>query len=315
MNTEDQVVVAMRRAAEMIEPRVDALVDGGVARGRRRRVRNRVRATGVIAVVGAAAVAAGVVPARSGGGTPTPTPSVRLASATQVLDRAARAAQARPEVWPNPRQWLYSKMLEVGIGAEHGMRPVTSESWMRIDGRQEAGFRDGKLVIETKTPGTRAGGIRAVDDRFASADPAELRVMIYKMVDVTPRRDWQSDRDGEAYFSIAQTLWSTPVGLSSQTQAALFRVLATIPGVRIVPNVKDGAGRPAIAITHGFGEQFLLDPVTYQVIGRRTVFNGHNAPISKTAGVDPRYNNIRPGTVTYSLTRLTAKVVDRPGQR
>ncbi|MFG2005915.1 SigE family RNA polymerase sigma factor [Spirillospora sp. NPDC048911] len=77
-------------------------------------------------------------------------------------------------------------------------------------------------------------------------------------------------------------------------------------------SVEDVAGRPAIAVSRGYGQQFLLDPATYQMVAQRTVSNGHNTPISKTAGPAPK---APVGTVTYSLTRLITKIVDRAGQR
>ncbi|WP_185792231.1 CU044_5270 family protein [Actinoallomurus bryophytorum] len=309
---EDQLAEAMRRTAGTIEPRVTELVTGGIARGRRRRLRNRVGAASAVAAVTAAAVAAGVltIGAADGTGTSQP-PAVRLVSATEVLGRAAQAMEVRPESRPRPDQWLYVKTLEVGVAAEHGMHPTAGENWTRFDGAREAGIYNGKLVIERKA------GAASAEARLASlpADPQALRAKIYKEVDASARRDWQyPDRDGEAFDTIAQLLWSNPVGIPPKTQAAFYRVLATIPGVGIDKNVKDGASRPAIAVTHGYGEQFLLDPATYQVVAQRTVFNGHNAPISKATGTDPRYE-VPVGTVTYSLTRLTAKVVDKPGQR
>jgi hypothetical protein len=317
MNVEDQLAEAMRRTAATMEPPVTELVNGGTARGRRQRLRHRVGAASAVAVVTAAAVTAGVLAVGTGGETVTSrAPAVRLASATEVLDKAAQAAQAHPEVKPRPNQWLYVRSSEFGIGTTQGMHPKITEDWTRVDGAREAEFQHGKLVIYRHTgPGATAG--KGKYDRLASlpTDPKALHAVIYKGVDTMARRDWEyPDRDGEAFNSIAQLLWSTPVGIAPKTQAALYRVMATIPGVGIDRNVKDGAGRPAIAVTHGFGQQFLLDPATYQMVGQRTLSNGHNAPISKTSGLDPKFK-VRVGTVTYSLTHLAAKIVDKPGQR
>jgi hypothetical protein len=84
MSVEDQLAEAMRRTAGTIEPRVTELVTGGITRGRRRRLRNRVGAASAVAAVTAAAIAVGVVTTGGGAVTSRP-PAVRLVSATEVL--------------------------------------------------------------------------------------------------------------------------------------------------------------------------------------------------------------------------------------
>jgi hypothetical protein len=50
------------------------------------------------------------------------------------------------------------------------------------------------------------------------------------------------------------------------------------------------------------------------MVAERHVYNRHNAPISKTKGMDPRFN-VSKGVIADSLTALVVKVVDKPGQR
>ncbi|MFI0454359.1 CU044_5270 family protein [Actinomadura sp. 6N118] len=315
---EMELAEALRRTAESVAPQVADLVDGGVRQGRRRVRRRRVATvSAVTAVTVAASVMTGLGMAGGDGGLGATDPSrLRLASATQVLERAAEKAQARPETRPRPDQWAYAKTLEQGVATEHGERPVTEETWTRIDGTQDASFKDGKLAVHRQPEQVAASASR----RYARlgtlpTDPGALRAVIYKDVDAVPQRDRQRpDRDGEAFRTATQMLWDAPLGFAPKTQAALYRVLAGIPGVRMDAKVKDGAGRPAIAISRGFGDQFLLDPATYQMVGQRTVSNGRNAPQSKNGTVDRRFA-VPPGTVTYSLTLLTVKVVDKAGQR
>jgi hypothetical protein len=315
MNVEEKLAEVMHRTAGGIEPPVRALVDEGLVRGRRLRLRHRLRTASAVAAVTAAAVTAGVLTVGAGG-TTTQAPAVRLASASEVLDKAAQAAETRPQPIPRVNQWLYEKTLEYGLGAEHGTRHVTDEHWSKFDGTKDAELRNGKLVyFSSRVPVSRYLQKKYRALASLPADPTALRAKIYKDVDAEKRRDWRyPTRDGEAFGNAAQWIWSTPVGISPRTEASLYRVMAAIPGVT-VEKVKDGAGRPALALSHGYGEQFLLDPATYQMVGQRTVDNGHNAPISKSDGVDPRYKKLPVGAVTYSLTRLTTKVVDRPGQR
>lgn len=314
---EDRLAEAMRRTAEGLEPPLDGLITGGIARGRRRRFRNR---AGIAAsAVTAAAVTAGAVVVVGGGGdgtTPPRPPAVQLVSATQVLGKAAQTAEARPPVRPRPGQWWYTRAVEMGLTAEHGPKPHYSEDWIKLDGSQDASLLNGKLVIYRHT-GAGAKNSKAETDRLMSlpGDSRKLRALVYKEVDATPARERMvKDRDGLAFRVAAQMLWDAPVTMPPATQAALYRVLAAIPGVQVDRNVKDGAGRSAIALSHGSGQQFLLDPATYQMVAQRTVNTGRNAPISATKGKDRRYN-VPVGTVMYSLTRVVTKLVDRAGQR
>ncbi|WP_433473853.1 CU044_5270 family protein [Spirillospora sp. CA-142024] len=318
---EKELAEALRRTAESVAPKVSDLVDEGVRQGRRRMRRRRTASVSAVTAVAAATVVAsvttgaGMVGGDGGPGTTDPS-ELRLASATQVLKRAAEKAQARPETRPRPDQWAYAKTLEQGVATGHGERPAVQETWTRMDGTQDAWFDDGKLVVHRQLEQV-AGSVSRRYARLGTlpTSPGALRTVIYKEIDAIPQRDRQGpDRDGEAFRTAAQMLWDAPLGFAPKTQAALYRVLAQIPGVRVDAKVKDGAGRPAIAISRGFGEQFLLDPATYQVVGQRTVSNGRNAPQSKNGGVDSRFA-VPPGTVTYSLTLLTVKVVDKAGQR
>ncbi|QKW33331.1 CU044_5270 family protein [Actinomadura sp. NAK00032] len=314
---EDRLAEAMRVTAEGLEPPLDGLVSEGVARGRRRRLRNRASIAASAAAAAAVAAGALVVVGVDGSGTVPPRqPAVQLVSAAQVLGKAAQTAEARPAVTPRPGQWWYTKVVEAGPTAEHGPKPHYSENWIKLDGSKDASLLNGKLVIYHHR-GAGAENFKAETDRLMSlpSDPAKLRALLYEKVDAASAGDRMSkDRDGQAFRDAAQMLWDAPVAMPPATQAALYRVLAAIPGVQVQRNVKDGAGRPAIALSRGFGEQFLLDPVTYQMVAQRTVNTGHNAPISRTKGKDPRYN-VPLGTVMYSLTRVVTKLVDKAGQR
>lgn len=314
---EDRLAEAMRLTAEGLEPPLDGLVSGGLTRGRRRRLRNRA-SIAASATTAAAVAAAALVVAGTGGNETAPPrpPAVQLVSAAQVLGRAAQTVEARPPARPRPGQWWYTKAVETGPTAEHGPKPHYSEDWIKLDGSQDASLLNGKLVFYRHT-GEGAKNSRAETNRLMAlpSDPRKLRALIYKEVDATPARDRMiKDRDGQAFRNAAQMLWDAPVTMPPATQAALYRVLAAIPGVQVHQNVRDGAGRPAIALSHGFGKQFLLNPATFQMVAQRTVNTGRNTPISASRGEDPRYD-VPVGTVMYSLTRVVTKIVDKPGQR
>ncbi|MDN3355153.1 CU044_5270 family protein [Actinomadura sp. DC4] len=312
MSVEDQLAEAMRRTAGTIEPRVTELVSGGIARGRRRRLRNRVGAASAVAAVAAAAVTASVITVGGGAVTSRP-PVVRLVSAAEVLNKAAQATASRRWTEPRPNQWVYTKA--VGDGAAGG-RPTSDESWIRVDRSQDAWFQNGKLMIRRSPDGGRGGQKVTKAILSLPRDPQSVRTQVYKIIDAEPRSDWEGrTRESQAFHTIVEWMWSNPVTIPPTLQATLYRALATIPHIAVDQNAKDGLGRPAIAVHWGgFGDQFLITPATYQMVAQRGMYDRHNAPISKTKGMDPRFN-VDKGVFADTLTYVVAKVVDKPGQR
>jgi len=89
--------------------------------------------------------------------------------------------------------------------------------------------------------------------------------------------------------------------------AALYRAVARIPGVTIVENAVDAAGRKGVAITredpdNPSRDEWIFDRNTFQFLGQRTV-----------ASED--YSDVKEGTVTSNTAVLRRAVVDEPGQR
>ncbi|MBC6463652.1 CU044_5270 family protein, partial [Actinomadura sp. HBU206391] len=137
------------------------------------------------------------------------------------------------------------------------------------------------------------------------------------------------DRDDRAFTYIMTTFRDATI-VPPQVQAALYRVLARIPGVRIVQNVEDQAGRRGIAVARESDDlrsELLLDATTYRFLGERTVvardktitprpyptprrWRGNWPP-----GPSPEPDVLTAGRVLNSTTRLETGVVDRPGRR
>jgi hypothetical protein len=86
-------------------------------------------------------------------------------------------------------------------------------------------------------------------------------------------------------------------------EANVYRALATIPGVSVEQGIKDAVGRPVIGIgIAGGGDQLLLAPTTYDIIGARTVSTG-------PTGSKPK------GTVLVSMAWVVVAEVGGPGKR
>ncbi|MFJ9653983.1 hypothetical protein [Streptomyces microflavus] len=95
-----------------------------------------------------------------------------------------------------------------------------------------------------------------------------------------------------------------PVGLPPDTTAALYRAAALIPGVDIVPDAVDAAGRHGVAVarTHdGERIEWIFDESTVRLLDERTVLVEDNA-----WG--------KAGTVVTSVALIDSGIVDEAGQ-
>jgi hypothetical protein len=186
---------------------------------------------------------------------------------------------------------------------------------MTFNGQRSAYYQAGRLVTHSAPSATVINGSpMAAYDELSKLPPypqallAALRTMSAGQVTVTGSaqvREWEN---------IVQLLWNSPVAAQPKLQAEIFVALTKLPGLR-VEHVKDALGKPAIGLylpAAGHSD-LLLDPGTYQVIGRLSVAPGHYSQAVtkkyKTTGVTPP----RAGTITWSIVRSTA-LVSGPGQ-
>ena len=123
-------------------------------------------------------------------------------------------------------------------------------------------------------------------------------------------------------FVLADRLLQAPI--SSQLRSALFAATARLPGVELIPNAADAAGRRGVEVaiaTHqtsyypcataaGF-QGFILDPVTYRYLGERDVmtWTPHTScrlPDGKTwpPGLRQAQHSVRRPWVTYDVTAV-----------
>ena len=105
-------------------------------------------------------------------------------------------------------------------------------------------------------------------------------------------------------------------------RAALYQALAKIPGVTVVQDATDAAGRRGVALARaaaieGPGSsgwlrlEIILDSNTYRYLGaRHVVTRDHFTP-----NVGPRGTWNRKGQVLVSRAQLALAVVDAPCQR
>ncbi|MEU9844266.1 CU044_5270 family protein [Actinomadura sp. NPDC048032] len=257
----------------------------------------------------AGALIAGTAVATSGGGTHRPAP-VAATEAQQVLNVAATFALKQPFTAPRPGQWVYTETRYRRSGVPgrgqivkpgSPLRPQVDRNWVRADGKRMALYDHGKLVTSAT-----GGGTPPIDYATVSKLPTDPDGMLaWARKQKTP-----ADPNGGAFQLLGSLLLNNGVLPPAQTAAA-YRAMAKIPGVIVDRTAKDGTGHTAVSVSfliEGWAkDEILLDPSTYAYRGHRTtVARDHTMPDG---------GRFLKGAVESQSVRLTAGVVDEPGQR
>ncbi|MEV4184390.1 CU044_5270 family protein, partial [Streptosporangium canum] len=264
-----------------------------------------------LAVAGALAVAVGtgVVVARD------QPHAVSVASVQELGERAAQAAyDGRGEV-PNPGQWLYIRELQApqseddGDGVDVSKRAVW-ERWTSVDGKQGASLINGKLLVQGNHPGLGAADL-AQRPITPEGVLAKIRQKLEDM-HMVPATGSLPSMDQRLFQAVYQLMGTQ--ALPPEVQAALFRGLATIPGVSFTENVADADGRRGVAFSYT-GEwhryDLILDPVDFRFLGTY----GVTVKDLTTDYTDAPNHVVKAGTPLTLTSRLESKVVDGPGQK
>ncbi|WP_371773897.1 CU044_5270 family protein [Streptomyces sp. NBC_01438] len=288
MDTDEMTLVRALRADAPVPDR-SSLAEGRQrlteAAGRRRRLRADWRLTAVAAT--AAVAAAAVLGTQFVGGEQGVRPGSRtatvieLGSAAPVLRDAAAGVADDPAPTPKAGQWVYTKDLEIraqedGPGEERGGRRET-ESWHRY---ADPEFENGK-----------SGDDHSPRERFQflarlPQDPAQVKERARAFY---PSEDEPvAGHDFRALSLLAASYPADPKGL-----AAVYRAMATVPGLRAV-RTRDALDRPVIGIRFP-GERglLLLNAETFQYAG-----SSLDSPV---------------GDGAYAV--MKAALVDRKGER
>ncbi len=232
--------------------------------GRTRR-RRLVVSAGI--TVGLAAAITGVV---SLGGLEPVGVAPREASAAEILHQAADAVRTLPDTPPRADQFVYTKT--------HRTHGSVREAWLSADGTHDgqisqegediplAGCRDGRMAVikgteplpgrfEPCTPSpayrsdlpTDAEGMREYLSQDTGGDPGE-----------------PEDVSGLIRFTFGET-YVPPASL-----AALFEAIADFPGLTVVDNAVDAAGRQGIGVSwtrDGHTDTLVFDRTTPAFLG------------------------------------------------
>jgi hypothetical protein len=196
--------------------------------------------------------------------------------AAQVLTAAARTVAAGPSTRPGDRQWIYSRFVQT----QTGTATQSDENWIRFDGREQAYYLNGQLIVVPESSGS--GGPLSSYRELAAlpAAPSAIIAVASQAVGTTQRQweNWSSGSvvselaprtAGEAEFDyLAQLLWNAYAAAPPAALAHVYQAMADIPGVTVTGGLTNAVGRAGIGVSANGGVSWLLlDPQTYQVIG------------------------------------------------
>ncbi|GAA4570343.1 CU044_5270 family protein [Planotetraspora kaengkrachanensis] len=273
----------------------------------------------------AAALTAGVLTTQvvNVGGNP---PASTASAAVRILQGAASAARNLPAVVVRGDQFVYAESITTAVGmpqgqgADPGDMTVISQrrqAWFSADGTRDGLIREraksggGAKVIEM--PGCRDGVRVQSKGGKTGTQPCEPEAHY--------RRDLPADADGMlAYLYRAGGGTKNPrdqdafnaagdlireAYLSPPTLAAVFDAVARIPGVTVVGDVKDEAGRTGVAVAltqvQGSRTELIFDARTHAFLGERS---------TQVRDQD----GLTAGQVLDSTAIIKIAIVDRAGQ-
>ncbi|OIJ68233.1 hypothetical protein WN71_008960 [Streptomyces mangrovisoli] len=244
--------------------------------------------------VASLALAGTLVITASGGGRPGSDPAartgsvgVRAGSVSVTLDRIAAAAMATDATPVKDGQYVYVKSLirentgtfdgPVRLGALHrrevwsvqNPRPVTRGGWMRDSGK-DAVMPGEEIPIEF-SDATAAGIDRPTYQWLASlpTDPDALLRLLYARATVSEGES----KDQAVFRTVGDLLGSTV--MPPANAAALYEAVKRIPGITVIADAVDAAGRHGIGITRddpssATRDEWIFDRDSLAYLGSRS---------------------------------------------
>jgi hypothetical protein len=232
-------------------------------------------------------------------------------TASTVFHLAAQQVLRTPGADPRPDQFVYVESVSayrsgrIDEGGTHlgEPEPVDRRIWLSVDGS-----RDG--LLETKpSDGSRAPK-RTVLNRCDERGPCDQTAGFKGSLPTTPEAMREVIYDVGDGDNLDHRAFQGLSGLIGETYvppaqlAAIFEAAATIPGVTVVPDVVDAAGRRGVAVARTYGgirTELIFDNENHEYLGTREVQVG--------AGGD-----LPVGAVLGTTARVRTAIVDQAGQ-
>jgi hypothetical protein len=257
----------------------------------------------------AAAVAATVMltpgtPATSPATSISPVVAVRPGSShgvTLLLDEVADSVPAAPAQPVRSDQYIYLRS-EVAFSRATKQRtfdgPVALDAvherqvWLPQDRARLGLIREGGHDMQLHDVSTTYAQVAELP-----TDPTVLLQRIY-----ADTQGHAPSRDGAAFDWIGEAIDEAIV--PAPVEAAIWRTAARIPGVAVIPDATDAAGRHGVAVAHtdnGERTEYIFDKNTHAYLGERS-YLVRNTSEGKA------------GMLTASTAVLLRAIVDKTGQ-
>lgn len=186
-------------------------------------------------------------------GTETPDPK-----AVALLNRIAQVASAKEAVTVRDDQYVYVRTQGFIKFSDDDVRKLRESRWTPVDGKRPGLARITVLTgppfrerdpFSSYSKGTHDMRLNpdtnGITFRELEALPTDPDALLAKIYDDT--KDGDSVNRGQALEKIGDLLEEAT--LLPEPAAALYRAAAKIPGVSVVENAEDYAGRPGIGLT------------------------------------------------------------------
>lgn len=285
--------------------------DEGAARARAPRTGKAWRRPALVAGAVAAAVAAGLVVAQPFGGQPAQAgpPSEETVRMLEEIAAAAQKSPAPKDVRDDQFVYIKSKVGFLADSSDEGpgnarLEPLhLREYWQSVDGRHtevlHEPLHDKKYErMEPEEPLPEDGNYRNVEK--LPTDPVNMLDWLHKVSDAG------ENGEDQATFALVGDLTREAL-MPPKQAAALYLAASRIPGVVLVEDAVDAAGRHGVAIAredeeNGIREELIFDKETKEYLGEREVAtedkDGHEE-----------------GAVIGSTAVLERTIVDKAGER
>ncbi|GGL73153.1 hypothetical protein GCM10010129_16050 [Streptomyces fumigatiscleroticus] len=262
------------------------------------------------AVATAAAVTFVLLPSSGGDDASARPPAAATVALLEDIALAAAREQPYGEIRDDQYVYVDSKVsyAQHEEGEKTKIPPLhRAEQWTSVDGTRKGLYREtgrGEWATEPEAQPGEPGYEVTTNHRHLSTLPTDPDEMYDWLRGTAPKYSGQ-ETDQAMFVLVGDLIRSTIV--PPEQSAALYRAVTRIPGVTVVEDAVDAAGRKGVAIArqdpdNPTRDEWIFDTRTHQFLGERSVASDD-------------YSDVKKGQVTSNTAVLRRAVVDEAGRR